>query len=393
MPEIRFDPPNVNWEKYLKPTKKMYGGSLKAEERSEYMELCKAITSRDPSLDYERLRDKILKIMKEDVIAYVHTLPKDNQAVLLDYIESFYKGIDKDDTPFNCINIFGLQIAILFSEYHEPDTEKYYLSSAEGYSTASDYAYFLNKVNWKSYNDLRKAIRGSEFKFITASPDPKDMSESKPIFMLFIGFLRLGELMETILNNVFLCSVSYTIEYVDGIKMNPIASLWHDGKFHYDMFISCLKLPNIIKEVRGFHKYISTKDRAIQYAINFVLFHILHEGETCFREEMEENSLNTHLFNEMTKESIYNEVASYIYGFRFLYFEGSAIPKSYRVIVNEEKGELDKEKIKEYLHVVSEIYVNTYREYQAQKQGGGGSTRKRARKSTRGFSARRAARP
>jgi iron-sulfur cluster assembly protein len=39
--------------------------------------------------------------------------------------------------------------------------------------------------------------------------------------MIFIGFLRLGELMETIFNNVFLCSTSYTIEYVDEYTAEP----------------------------------------------------------------------------------------------------------------------------------------------------------------------------
>ncbi len=89
--------------------------------------------------------------------------------------------------------------------------------------------------------------------------------------------------------------------------------------------------------------------------------------------------MNTQLFNEMTKESIYNELKTYIYGFRFLYFAATAIPKSHRVIVNEEKGEIDQEKIKEYLHIVSEIYVNTYREYKNQKHGGG-RTRRRAKR-------------
>ena len=90
MPEIVFDPPDVNWKKYKSPKNNMKGGALTGDKRSEYVNLCMAITSRNPSLDYANLRDKILDIIKEDVIGYILTLPKPNQPSLLDDIETFY---------------------------------------------------------------------------------------------------------------------------------------------------------------------------------------------------------------------------------------------------------------------------------------------------------------
>jgi hypothetical protein len=381
MPEIVFDPPDVNWKKYKSPKNNMKGGALTGDKRSEYVNLCMAITSRNPSLDYANLRDKILDIIKEDVIGYILTLPKPNQPSLLDDIETFYKGIDKTDNPFNCINIFGLQISILFTQYHEDksDPGKYFIDP-DGTGPQGDYENFI-EINWKSYTDLKKMANRTIFSFLTKNPDPTQaIPESKPIFMIFIGFLRLGELMQTIFNNVFLCSTSYTIEYVDGIQMNPMTSLWHDGSFHYEIFRGCFEKPTIVKEIRDFLKYISTKDKPTQYAINFVLFFIYHEDVSCEREEMEENSLNTRFFNMVTKEDIYNEILRYIHGFSHLHDFASAIPKGYREIVDAEKGELNREKIKEYLDIVADIYVKTYEEYKKTRAIGG---RRKTRKSSK----------
>ena len=138
MPEIVFDPPRVSYKKYLKhglSQKKQLGGA--PVERSAYMELCKAITSRDPSLDYTDLRDKILGIMQENVIAYIKTLPRDEQPPLLADIETFYTGFDKTDNHFNCINIIALQTCILFTKYHhdkqdpEIDPEEFHFPTQE----------------------------------------------------------------------------------------------------------------------------------------------------------------------------------------------------------------------------------------------------------------------
>ena len=61
MVKINFDPPNINWNKVSK--KNLRGGTLKGKQREEYAVLCRLITSRDPSLDYLALMDKILEIM------------------------------------------------------------------------------------------------------------------------------------------------------------------------------------------------------------------------------------------------------------------------------------------------------------------------------------------
>jgi hypothetical protein len=94
---------------------------------------------------------------------------------------------------------------------------------------------------------------------------------------------------------------------------------------------------------------------------------------------MEENSLNTRFFNMVTKEDIYNEILAYIHGFSHLHIFASAIPKGYREIVDVEKGELNREKIKEYLDIVADIYVRTYEEYKkTNTRGGKRKTRKRS---------------
>jgi len=353
MPEIIFDP-DANDTCYT--PRIMRGGALRNDIRCEYIDLCKKITSRDTTLDYVSIRNRILEIMKDDVISYIDTLPDEGQKTTL---EMCYSGLDLNDTHFNCINIFALQITMLFTQYHEDkaELEKYH------FFTYYDYNNFIN--DWKNYGILKSKIEESnEFQFLISST----LDKSKPIFMAFVGFLTIGELMESILNNVFFLGLSYELKYVDGSKANPISILWHD-RFHYAEFEECYNYPIILKEFKEFNNYVSSKDKPTQYAINLTFFVLLHELPYCDRFD-KVNSLNTSFFNSITEEFIYAQLEGNLNEFKTLTSQGMAIPKTYRKLRRNTNTELNVNKIKDYLHKVSEIYVSCYKEYKSTKVGG-----------------------
>jgi len=416
MPKIIFDPPtNVNWDKYIQGknirNNALLGGALVGDTRSRYMKLCKAITSRDPSLDYTDLRNQILEIMKRDVIEHIHTLPGEDQPSLLVDIETFYTGMDASDNHFNCINIIALQTCILFTKYHhdkqDPEinlSEEFHFQSQEetGQTTYANYNDFIkgrdsertnNIYNWKIYADLKSQVSSisGDFRFIISSPDP-----SQPIFMAFIGFLNLRDIMESLLDNVVFCDLSYETDYVDGQIVSPMSALLHDGVSHYRQFAECFNYPTIIKEFRDFQKYVSTtQDKAIQYAINFVIFFLLHESPYCDRTEMRGNSLNTPYFNKITEPFLFRQLSWYnMYALKNINNQGRAIPKEFRVFdPANSNSQLNEDKVKEYLHKVSAIYVLIYKKrqmakaaaaaYKSLKPTGGGKTRKRVFRSKR----------
>jgi hypothetical protein len=348
----------------------MHGGVLRGNIQREYIDLCKKITNRDVSFDYKPLTLRILEIMYDDVISYINTLPDEVKPDLLSDIEQIYSTIDRNDIPFNCINIFALQITILFTKYHEDksDPEKYH------FFTYHDYMEFTKDTTWKTYNDLKSKVQiSNEFQFLLSSPAP----QSVPIFMAYVGFLRLGDLIESILNNVFFLALSYDLQYVDGNINNPMSALWHD-QFHYDEFKECYKYPVILKELKEFRKYVcATKDASTQYAIHLTLFTLLHEEPYCYRFKGN-NSLDTTFFNTITKEFIYEILEGNLDEFKTLRSQGLAIPAAYRALRGNSRTELNTDKIKEYLHKVADIYVTCYTEYQATKvvQGGGKRTRR-----------------
>ncbi|NBP58524.1 hypothetical protein EBU71_18705, partial [bacterium] len=377
MPQLVFDPDGKFGSCTLPRSKIQVGGTLTGAKRCEYVRYCTLLTSRDPTLNYTELRDAILAIMKEDVIAHIQTLPEADQPTLLADIEQVYSTIDKSDTPFNCINIIALQTTIVFTKYLEnsENPEEYHFSSYP------DYVYFTRDDSWKIYAQMKELVKetpSKEYEFLVSDINPVNrIAESRPIFLAFVGFLTLGELMESILKNVFFCGLSYELHHTDGPLANPMTILWHD-KFHFDNFTECYKYPTILNEFKQFQAFVvATQDKSTQYAIHLVLFCILHEEPYCYRFSEGENSLNTSFFKDMSEEFTYNELEQNIYNFVSTENQGLAIPKAYRELKEGSTSDLNEDKIKEYLHIVSKLYVKSYKEYEATKAAATGGRRKR----------------
>jgi hypothetical protein len=384
MPRIVFDPDGELETCFIpkKGGRYLKGGSLSSAKRCEYMRLCLLITSRDPSLNYTELRDQILAIMKEDVIHHIQTLPEADRPALLADIEQFYSTIDPSDNPFTIINIIALQTTVLFTQYLEDpeDKRKYHMIYSE-----YDYLQFTKDDSWKSYTEIKEKLSSSEyseFQFLISNSNPSEgIDSSEPIFLAFLGFLTLRELIETIMNHVVFCALTYTIEAIDGQPQNPMVTLWHDT-FHYGEFQECLKYPSLLKEFKEFQKFVvETQEKSIQYAVHLVFFAFLHELPYCYRFDETGNSLNSPFFKEITPEFIQEQLNENMENFVDLESQGKAIPKAYRELEEGSTKLLKEERVQEYLKRASQLYVNAYKEFEASKHknknGGKRRTRKR----------------
>lgn len=364
MPPILFNPDGEG-EVTCTFVSKVKGGGI---DRCRYVELCKQMTSRDPSLNYSSIKNEILEYMYEDVTSYIDTLPeKDKKSILYD-INAFFNNDDLNSLNqidnITIINIIGIQISLLFTLYHDSNLE-YVMFPNELYD------FELETNEWKDSNTLKNMLNSNEFHYLLN----KEYEKDGKIFMVFIGFLSFRELIESYLNNIFYCGLSYKIDYVDGYLNSPISFLHHDI-FHYGEFKTCYNYPSVLNTFKEFHKYImnSTISNSIinvQYAINFVLFYILHEEPYCNK------YTNKFIDNSVSKKLIYDCLIENIQTFVSTNDHGLAIPKAYRKFVKNSKTELEEEPIQEYLQLVSEVYVQYYKQFLKTQTGGGKKYKKR----------------
>lgn len=376
MPNIVFDPPN--------DPPVMQGGTLEGAKRTEYMELCKQMTSRNPSLDYPKIRDAIVTILEEDVKGHIQTLPKPDRANLIKDVNTIFSSIDRTDPNYIAtINIVSLQISILFTQYlvikrgiednvASNDTRGAFIDTYDRYSliTQTD--------DWKSYSGMKDILPETESNLNQLM----NLNESNEIFMVFIGVLRLGELLEAYLNNIFYIGLSYTTEWVDGSYYLPLAYLSHDI-FHYEMYSeSCPNFPTIINGFKQFRDYVvATKDTPIRYSIDFALFFFLHEEPYC--SVYEEDTLENEYQNQATVESIVKYLEVNIDGLCDLQNFGKAIPKAYREM--ETEINLNEEKVNEYLQLVAQRYVECWAEFKKNVLNRAKGGRRRLRKTRRRY--------
>jgi hypothetical protein len=391
MPQILFDPPQEGGRR------QQVGGLLEGEKRSEYVELCKQMTSRNPGLDYHAIHDRILEILEEDVREYIDTLPThDRDALLKDFV-IILSGIPKrnDDTePLTTINIVSLQISLLFTryEYTKNKQEEYFFNSYYTYEIllgneqldiynrkSETYEYVeMEKGDWKDYSYIKKILSNFNNRTDVDLYHLENPDAPKYIFMMFLGFLKLDEIIESYLNNVFYLGLSYKTEWVDGSLTYPLAYLTHDIA-HYERYtLECQDFPKIISKFKEFREYLKKHDKKIRYSIDFALFIFLHEHIYCgaFREDNIENELQNKAsiesINNLLKENTMDELTD-------LNNLGMAIPPSYRVLEEGSETKLNEEKVKEYLLLVAERYVAAWNEFRVASNAASGGRRKARR--------------
>ena len=380
MPQIVFDPDGDLDTCALPKRRNQRGGGMSPELRCEYVRLMKLITSRDPSLIYTKLRDSILAIMREDVTVYIQTLPEADQSALLADIDQFYSTMEKSDNPFTSINTIGVQISLLFTNYIVHHTKGY---NIEENSTYPEFKLYLSSMteDWKTYSTMKQILENSsidpdsdsDYSALVKNNNPENTSSPKPIYIVFIGFLSIRELMESFLNDIAYCALNYKTEYIDDGLAIPIIALSHDIG-HYDTYTEgCDQSSSYLRELKKFASFANERyDKSILYGIYLILFIFTHENY-CKDFETEKNDTKHY-----SKEFIYKGLFDSMSAFRLLNWFGLAIPKAYRII--QKPGELQEEKIDEYLRKISELYALRYAEFKKSQASSGGRRKRMTRK-------------
>lgn len=362
---ILFDPPSENGE--------MSGGALFGGIRKAYVNLCNQMTSRKERVDYISIRDRILDIIYNDVRGHIECLPDQDRASLIKSVDIIFSNFDKSDDPLIVINIVSLQVALLFTQY---EYEKNGGDEEPFIDNKERYPYIMEKGDYRDYSYIKEIIP-------TLGNLEQLLNPEAPgtIFMVFTGFLRLSELLDSYFNNVFYLGLSYKTQYVDGSLYYPIAYLSHDI-FHYEMYTEdCSKFPTIINSFKDFRNYMMNKDAQLRYSIDFALFLFLHEEPYCYI--FRADNLNNKYQEKATVETILDSLQNNMDALTNLNDFGRALPEKYRVLEEGSETKLNENKVNEYLQLVAERYVTSWREFRAATTGASGGRRRSTKRNRR----------
>jgi hypothetical protein len=324
----------------------MKGGRLQGDKRKEYMKLCNQMTSRDVSLDYVSIRDSILKIIHNDVIDYIHTLPDSDQNDLLDDINGFFENADTTDMNYIAtINIISFQIAVLLTKYHMT-------RSFNGDNSIIGIDDFIVDNSWKKYDKMKKLIEDVNDGEYASLLTPFEPKKNKPIYLACYTFLTAQEMVETYLDGIFYCVLPYEASYIDGEYLLPTSALSHDI-IHSENYFNCIEYPEILSNLKKFIDFTKNKEKPIQYSIFVVLFFFIHE-KACM----------THIdtTNFKSKTAIKN-IIDLDDELQSLQHFGLIIPKKYRVLEKNSKTQLTIESVHKYMDIVISDWISTYKEF------------------------------
>ncbi len=384
MPQILFDPPSED-----SPQR---GGVLEGEKRTEYVELCKQMTRMGSDLgygmiytnsmnyprgfinsmldNYRRIRDRILQILEEDVRRYIDTLPTKDKAELLkdfDIILSTVPTAENDPDPLSTINVLSFQISILFTEYEIKQNKDFDEIIVDNYLIITKNYYWKNNV--VLINVLRTFGRSNLNYLLNPYIKNKNLKEKPPIFMVFLGFLKIDEIVESYLNNVFFLGLSYKSDYIDGVPMKPFEYLYHDIA-HFNAYEDDCMDTIFIPTLREFYEYVKGYDKSIRYSINFALFIHIHEAINCISNK--DLFISQHLL-----ESIHKSFTKQFLALCDLQMLGKAIPEKYRILVEGSDILLKEEKVMEYLDIALERFARVWNEFIESKNSGTKGGRRR----------------
>lgn len=268
--------------------KNQRGGKPTREERTNYLNLCNQLTSRNQEINYPLISSHILEFLHKDVMFDISVLPQ-KQEMLTD-VKAIFDSIDASDTNFiGKVNIVSLQCVMMFSEY-SIDHEKGAPADPD-----RDYKVYLElrKCNWRNYSELVKALENTSDETIkklywvnrdssSKSYTPYGINEDKhvPIFIIIkLKFITLTEFLKGFLNKVCYCGITSALTLTDGNELIPFQFTRHDilhGEY-YEMF--CYKTQEIdLDDLRAFYTYSQENPNpAERYPVSLMLFLLMHE--------------------------------------------------------------------------------------------------------------------
>jgi hypothetical protein len=352
MPLIRFDPPNTQ-----------SGGHMNPETRKEFVSLCRQI--QDRTTNSGPIVEQMLSIMRQDITDYIHSLSDEKeQTRLLRDVDTFYSTIDhKEKNTIGIYNTICFQIVIMMFMY-EHRNESYNDYKNGMYKIKAD-----TEGNWKNNRVFYRRLLKN--KNTTALIHNKDGA----IYLGFPGFIRLGELNESYLNNVFYIGVNYKTSNVDGDEMDPYLFFGHDMDHAVDFLKESSPFVSELKMYKELREFVTNHNPSHLYSIDLILFCILHETSIEKYNEATNNDLS-YSVDIMMPYLIDNYQ---LQGFCDMAVFGSAIPKAHRVPSEENSGLLDETAVQEYLQLCIQRFSDALKEMRGSLEGGRyRKTRKRA---------------
>lgn len=360
--KINFNPPDNS-----------QSGGMNPEEKTEYIELCRQLTSRNPNLDYPTLTLEILTYILKEVLEKAAKIDAEDKTDLSANIKTMFMNIDFDDTNYiGCVNIFSLQCILLFTQHVLSKSKNPAAEFKNVFSRTSQKDYrSLMSDNWFEYNVMKKNIKDGkallDLYYIEDLYDvpriiPKfteyntNVQENYYIYLINAkGYLTLDEIITSFLKRVAYCGLESDFSYADGYKIVPLEFLTHDiahGKFNQH---TCYGMQGLdFKSVENYYDYCksSVLDKKILYSVKLILFLLLHESAcSFFQDKMSEKEL----FNTIMKKFVEN-LDEPIKRFMNLNDLGESIPKEFRG---------SKDSIENYILESCKVYVDLYNKWKA----------------------------
>ena len=359
----------------------IYGGAkLEKEEREKYIDLCNKLTSKDRSLNYQAITDELLTYIQDYLLvpfitekenaSTVETDPQKKELInkqIQDFkskVQLISRGIDKVDTNYiGKLNIISLQFVILFTTICWPDSNKVFESNL---NDVHNIYKFILSTNWTNYDALKVTLndnRSKIFKKIYYIDD-------NTFLITILDYLRLDEIINTYLDNIFICGVSTDMIYADGRYLTPFEFLEHDIIHSNNYKWACFQRVNLdVENLKGFLHFVNTNpdfNKETKYSIKTMVFLLIHE---LFCDFFRQN---------LNEKYLYDEIASHLHRFKDIRDLGELIPKSHRQTPE------NPDSIEKYLKICVKIYIDALnmffslpKETKPSSEKGGKSKRKR----------------
>ena len=133
------------------------GGKLTKDERNTYLELCSQLTSRNPTLDYPSITQRLMDYLRRDAVEKIAELPTspENKAKMNADLNTIFASTDNEDTNYiGRINIVSLQVIILFTLNVHPIGTPFLDNLNDVYKC---YEVLVTK-NWMDYNVIKRFL-------------------------------------------------------------------------------------------------------------------------------------------------------------------------------------------------------------------------------------------
>jgi hypothetical protein len=339
-----------------------FGGTLTSIERSHYLKLYEQLVSRKHDIDYPLITQQILEMIIIEVHKEIETLdyPEIKKGQMLRDVSLIISSINPDDTNYiGKINIISLQFIILFTENCFDPTIVFPVNLNDNYK---DYLQ-LRKGDWKNYDVICENLKiNPKFRILYSNsiysivPYTTSENENTNIYLITImKYFTIDEILNSYLNNVFYCGITYNFTYADGRELTPFEFLEHDIVHAENYNYACFGGMGLSrKHIKSFYEYCvtTTLKKSEKYAIKFMLFLLIHES-MCDYFPIKKYDIER-INKDLIEYSLFNDRLSRIERFINLNDLGKSIPIEYRENMST---------ILKYINYASGIYIRELKKW------------------------------